>query len=141
MTDTSIHLIPNPGDAELDAILAPLAAHNDAAAGPTERHKVALVLRDDASTAIGGLWAEASYRWLFVKYLALPPQARGKGQGRALMLAAEDEARRLGCVGIWLDTFSFQARGFYEKLGYGVFGRIDDYPPGEARFFLSKRIG
>ena len=58
-----IDLIPNPGDAELEAILAPLAAHNDAAAGPTERHKVALVLRDDAGTAIGGLWAEASYRW------------------------------------------------------------------------------
>ncbi|MFK3890498.1 GNAT family N-acetyltransferase [Sphingomonas sp. NPDC079357] len=136
-----IDLIPNPGDVELDAILAPLAAHNDAAAGPTERHKVALVLRDEAGSAIGGLWAEASYRWLFVKYLALPPEARGKGQGRALMLAAEAEARRLGCVGIWLDTFSFQARGFYEKLGYDVFGQIDDYPPGEARFFLSKRIG
>ena len=135
-----IDRISTPGDAELEAILAPLAAHNDAAAGPTERHKVALVLRGDAGTAIGGLWAEASYRWLFVKYLALPPEARGKGQGRALMLAAEDEARRLGCVGIWLDTFSFQARGFYEKLGFAHFGTIDDFPPGHARFFLSKRI-
>jgi len=132
--------LPDPGDADLAAILAPLAAHNDAAAGPTERHKVALAVRDDAGAIVGGLWAEAGYRWLFVKYLALPPHARGRGQGRALMLAAEAEARRLGCIGIWLDTFSFQARGFYEKLGYRVFGRIDDYPPGEARFFLSKRI-
>ena len=53
------------------------------------------------------------------------------------MLAAEAEAIRLGCVGVWLDTFSFQARGFYEKLGYTLFGTIDDYPPGESRFFLS----
>ncbi len=136
-----IETIQTPGDEELAAILAPLAAHNDAAAGPTERHKVAIVTRGADGAIVGGVWAEASYRWLFVKYLALPPQARGHGQGRALMLAAEEEARRLDCIGIWLDTFSFQARGFYEKLGYGVFGQIDDYPPGEARFFLSKRIG
>lgn len=135
-----IHIVPTPGDAELAAILAPLAAHNDAAAGETERHKVAIVIRDDDGAITGGLWGEVSYRWLFVKYLALPPEARGRGHGKALMRAAEDEAKRLNCIGVWLDTFSFQARGFYEKLGYGVFGRIDDYPPGEARFFLSKRI-
>lgn len=142
MTTSSpdIEIVPAPGDTELAAILAPLVAHNDAAAGQTDRHKVAIVIRDDAGAIIGGLWAEASYRWLFVKYLALPPEARGQGQGSALMRAAEAEARRLDCIGVWLDTFSFQARGFYEKLGYGVFGRIDDYPPGEARFFLSKRL-
>ncbi|MDB5536981.1 MAG: Acetyltransferase family protein, partial [Devosia sp.] len=43
-------------------------------------------------------------------------------------------------VGIWLDTFSFQARPFYEKLGYSVFGTIPDYPPGGARYFLSKTL-
>jgi hypothetical protein len=39
-----------------------------------------------------------------------------------------------------LDTFSFQARGFYEKLGYCVFGTLDDYPPGHSRFYLTKRL-
>ncbi len=136
-----IETISAPGEEELAAILAPLAAHNDAATGATERHKLALVIRDHAGAIAGGLWAEVGYRWLFVKYLALPPEARGRGLGRALMRGAEEEASRLGCIGVWLDTFSFQARGFYEKLGYGVFGRIDDFPPGEARFFLSKRIG
>ncbi|WP_294196574.1 GNAT family N-acetyltransferase [uncultured Sphingomonas sp.] len=135
-----IDTLPTPTDADLAAILVPLAAHNDAAGGPTERHKVAIVHRDDADAIAGGLWAEVSYRWMFVKYLALPPTAQGKGHGRALMLAAEAEAARLDCIGVWLDTFSFQARGFYEKLGYRVFGHIDDYPPGEARFFLSKRL-
>ncbi len=140
VTGSGLHIVADPDDAIRDAILAPLVAHNESMVGPTERHTLAIVLRDDAGAVAGGLWGLTGYRWLFVQYLVVPVQARGLGQGRALMLAAEDEARRRGCVGIWLDTFSFQARGFYEKLGYAVVGQIDDFPPGEARFFLSKRI-
>ena len=44
-------------------------------------------------------------------------------------------------TGIWLDTFSFQARRFYEKLGYVVFGELPDYPAGHSRYFLQKRLG
>jgi len=66
---------------------------------------------------------------------------RGAGLGRRLIKQAEEEAVRRGCRGVWLDTFSWQARGFYEKLGYSVFGTIDDYPPGHQRFFLKKVIG
>lgn len=137
---TEPEVISGPADAIRDAILAPLVAHNESMVGPTERHTVAIVLRDDAGAIVGGLWGLTGFRWLFVQYLAVPPAMKGQGRGRALMLAAENEARRLGCIGIWLDTFSFQARGFYEKLGYDVIGRIDDFPPGEARFFLRKRI-
>ena len=49
-----------------------------------------------------------------------------------------DEPR--GCVGARLDTFEFQAPGFYEKLGYTRFGRIDDHPRGYSRFFMQKRL-
>ena len=53
---------------------------------------------------------------------------------------AEEVAREHGCVGIWLDTFTFQAPGFYQKLGYTVFGEISNYPPGSSRFFLHKHL-
>ena len=59
--------------------------------------------------------------------------------GRRLLLEAEARAARRGCRGAWLGTFGFQARGFYEKQGYAVFGALQDCPPGHARFFLSKR--
>jgi len=133
-------IVAAPGDAEREAILAALVAYNDTRVAPGKRHPVAIVLRNESGAVAGGLWGMASYGWLFVQYLVVPEAARGRGQGRALMLAAEAEARRLGCTGVWLDTFSFQARGFYEKLGYAVFGEIADYPPGEARYFLSKRL-
>jgi GNAT superfamily N-acetyltransferase len=136
-----IERVAAPDESVRAAILAPLVAHNDSAVGRTARDEIALVIRDDAGAIVGGLWGVASYRWLFVQYLALPPERRGRGEGSALMAAAEAEALRLGCVGVWLDTFSFQARGFYQKLGYAQFGAIDDYPPGESRYFLAKRIG
>lgn len=56
------------------------------------------------------------------------------------MLRAEDEGRLRGCIGVYLDTFDFQARPFYEKLGFTVFGTLEDYPPGHRRFFLKKRL-
>ncbi len=136
----TIEVVAAPGEAERDAILRALVAHNDAAVGPTDRRQVAIVVRDDAGAIVGGLWGMIGYRWLFIQYLALPETMRGQGVGRRLMRQAEAEARADDCIGIWLDTFSFQARGFYEKLGFAQFGTIGDFPPGHARFFLSKRI-
>ena len=63
----------------------------------------------------------------------------GRGVGRELMDRAETRARERGCHSAWLDTFSFQARGFYEKRGYEEFGQLD-YPPDHHRHFMQKRL-
>ena len=55
-----------------------------------------------------------------------------------MLTMAEDYARTHGCIGAHLETFSFQARPLYERLGYQVFGEIADYPPGHTNFFLKK---
>jgi hypothetical protein len=52
----------------------------------------------------------------------------------------EAEAIRRGCHSAYLDTFSYQSRPFYEKLGYEVFGTLDDYPRGHQRFYMRKRL-
>ena len=57
-----------------------------------------------------------------------------------LLTAAEDLARARGCVGASLDTFEYQARPFYEKLGYELFGTLDGYPPGYRQFYLRKNL-
>jgi hypothetical protein len=56
------------------------------------------------------------------------------------MASAEARALERGCHSAWVDTFSFQAPGFYPKLGYQAFGELD-YPPGHKRIFLQKRLG
>ena len=79
--------------------------------------------------------------WLYVELLWLPEELRGSGLGVRVLAEAEAEAARRDCIGSHLDTFSFQAPGFYRRLGYEVFGVIDDYPPGHRRLFLRKRFG
>jgi GNAT superfamily N-acetyltransferase len=65
---------------------------------------------------------------------------RGSGYGTALMQAAEREAVRRGVRNIFLNTFSFQAVDFYLKLGYTIFGELEDFPPGHKRVFLQKKL-
>jgi len=88
---------------------------------------------------VAGLVGETYCGWLFIRYLWVSEDLRGWGVGRELMARAEARARDRGCHAAWLDTFSFQAPGFYQKLGYEEFGRLD-YPPDHQRHFLSKRL-
>ncbi len=60
--------------------------------------------------------------------------------GDPKMEMAEALPREKSCVGIWLDTFDFQAPDFYKRLGFTEFGRLDDFPPGHQRFYLHKRL-
>lgn len=129
---------PDAGDRE--AVLAPLRAYNIARAGDPRARPVAILLTDEDGTRVGGLWGRLAYDWLFVELLAVPEDRRGGGHGTALIREAERIARADGAVGLWLDTYEFQARGFYEKLGFALFGTLDDHPVGQRRFFLQKRL-
>ncbi|VVN36767.1 Acetyltransferase [Pseudomonas fluorescens] len=129
---------PTPEDRE--AILAPLRAYNAAQAGEGHSELLALLVRDDHDVVLGGLYGRFFYQWMFIELLSVPEQARGQGMGSQLMQMAEDLAREKHCLGIWLDTFDFQAPDFYRKLGFSAVGQIDDYPPGHQRYFMQKRL-
>jgi GNAT superfamily N-acetyltransferase len=74
--------------------------------------------------------------------LWLPESLRGDGLGTEVLYQAEaeEEARKRGCTNAHLDTFDFQALSFYQKNGYGLFGKLDGYPTGHQRYFLTKRL-
>ena len=120
-------------------ILEPLDKYNEAAAGPGRWGTFAVTVRGEDGDVVGGLWGRTGYGFLFVELLALGP-ARGLGLGRHVMQQAEAEAKRQGLLGIWLDTWTFQAPGFYPKLGFVECGRITEYPPGHDRIFYVKRF-
>ena len=126
--------------ADRESILRGLQRFNEAGGGPSDFRPLAVLLRGEGGETIGGLWGRTAWCWLFVELLFVPEPLRRAGAGRELMRRAEAEAIKRGCLGAWLDTFSFQARGFYERLGYSVFGQLDSYPPGHSRFFLRKSL-
>jgi GNAT superfamily N-acetyltransferase len=120
------------------AIGAPLREYNDGKAGPSQYQHLAVLLKDSSGSVIGGLWGSTSYDWLTVYLLAVPSTWRGHGVGTEIMRLAEAEAGQRGCYGVWLDTIEFQARGFYERLGYVCFGELPNYPAGFSKFFMRK---
>lgn len=135
-----LEIVQEPTADDRAAVLAPLVAYNQKHVPSADTQLVAILIRDDEGQAIGGLWGKILMDWLFIELLAVPESLRGKGTGSQLIEAAEKLAIERGCVGSWLDTFAFQARPFYERLGYTVFGEIADHPRGSKRYFLMKRF-
>ena len=131
--------VEEPAHEHRQAILDGLAAFNLSRAGPGSRRLLCIGIEGDDGTLTGGLYGWTIYDWLFVELLFVPEQLRGQHLGAKLLAQAEAEAQARGCIGAWLDTFSFQARGFYEKLGYELAGTIPDHPRGGARYILAKR--
>lgn len=136
----SVHLSDTTDEETRQAILAPLREYNRSQTGPNEYRGLAIEIRNEEASIIGGLWGGSSYGWVFVELLVVPQALRGQGVGRKLMLLAEAEALSRGCAAVWLDTFEFQARSFYERLGYTCFGQLENYPKGSARFFMQKPL-
>ncbi|MDE1995246.1 MAG: GNAT family N-acetyltransferase [Rhizobiaceae bacterium] len=138
MPNAVITVLDTPSEEDHLAILNPLLAFNDAQTGNDGYEQIGIMLKDEAGQSVGGLWAKLYYDWLFVELLFVPENLRGGDFGTKLLAQAERIAREKSCIGIWLDTFSFQAPGFYEKKGYERFGVLDNYPRGGKRFFFRK---
>jgi GNAT superfamily N-acetyltransferase len=128
-----------PDGAALEFLPRVLEAFNECRWPNHQAWQTLGVLVRDTGTIAAGLTSETYAGWLFIKYLWVRDDLRGRGVGRELMAQVERRALDRGCHSAWLDTFSFQARGFYKKLGYEEFGTLD-YPPDHRRHFMRKRL-
>jgi GNAT superfamily N-acetyltransferase len=134
-----IKTVEDAAEARRERITDILSAQAEAAGHPFRSEQIMLEAWD-GDTYLGGLNARVGAEWIYVELLAVDEHARGRGVGRRLVETLEAEARRRGMLGLWLDTFTFQAPDFYRKLGFTEFGRIVDYPRGGARVFFAKRL-
>jgi GNAT superfamily N-acetyltransferase len=105
---------------------------------PHDSRRFAFLLRDAEGQISAGVIGVLSWRWLFIEALWVDDALRGRGTGRSLMERAETYARGQGCHSAWLDTF--QAKDFYLAIGYELFGLLEDYPPGQSRRFMRKKL-
>ena len=128
------------GGAEAQLVRDRLDMHNIAATGEPRYYPVNLFLKSSRGETMGGLLGGVWGGWLHIGYLWVDRSARGKRWATQLMDQAEAYARECGAHSVTLDTHSFQARPFYEKRGYEVFGTLDAYPGEHKKFFLRKRL-
>ncbi len=136
-----IELTDQPNPPRFDALVASLTGHNEPFAGPAGYRPLLLsLLHPDTEAFLGGLSGSTLYRWLLVDILFVPDALRGQGIGRTLMGRAEAEALARGSIAARLTTFSFQARAFYEGLGYRIYAELPGYPPGHSALAMSKAL-
>ncbi|UTM59109.1 GNAT family N-acetyltransferase [Photobacterium sp. CCB-ST2H9] len=102
--------------------------------------KFAAFAKDENGKVLGGIRATGFWNYCILELLWLSVETRGKGVGNKLMDAAEHFAKEKGFQYIRTETLSFQAKPFYEKRGYKVFGELPDYPKGHTTYCLVKEL-
>ena len=113
----------SPGEATIRAIESGLTAHATGLGFRTDWSPRWIIGRDEGEIVQAGIRFVLAFDWLFVNWLWVA-----------------EPYREQGCRAAYLDTFTFQAPKFYQRLGYREFGRLDDFPPGQARIWFSKAL-
>jgi ribosomal protein S18 acetylase RimI-like enzyme len=124
---------------EADELVAGVRRFNEQQVGPGNAQPLTVVARGDDGALLGGVSGRTVYGQYLIEVVYVAEACRGTGLGRQLMEIAEAKARARGCVAAQVDTLSFQAPGFYRRLGFEVIGTIEGFPAGHDRHFLFKR--
>ena len=130
----------HPDKRDVQFLEEQIFAYNMAKTGYYDGRDIAIFLRDEQGTIIAGLWGWTWGGCLKIQYLWVREDLRGQDLGTKLLAAAEAEGRARGCKIVVLDTHSFQAPLFYQKLGYEVYGVLEDDPVGYQHSYLRKRL-
>ena len=101
---------------------------------------ISVFLRNEHRQIIGGAHGWTAYGWLHIRALWLREDQRHQGWGTRVLQATEAEAIKRGCHSSYLETFSFQALGFYQKNGYRIFGELDKVAGDHRWYFLRKDL-
>ena len=134
-----LEVTAEPTQADEEFVMAGTRSYNRAFT-EADGKSLCVFARDNEGNIIGGVTARTYWQYLDIKFLWVHERHRKEGLGSEIMLAAEAEARNRGCTGAFLDTFSFQARGFYERLGYAEFGRLSGFSGKHDRHFMRKSL-
>jgi GNAT superfamily N-acetyltransferase len=140
MDDTELTIDDRPDEADVQFLDQRINDFNVATTGITDGRLLSLFLRDEQGAIVAGLYGWTWGGCLEIKYLWVAEALRGCGHGTRLLAAAEREAITRGCTQAMLDTHSFQAPAFYQRAGYTIFGVLDNYPVGHAKYYLKKQL-
>jgi len=135
-----ITLHDSPDEGVIRQILTEIRSFNVEKSGQARLRTFTVELRDAAGELAGGLVCDLWGYALHIGALWVREDQRRQGQGRELMERAEAYAVAHGSRLAYVETLSFQARPFYEKLGYRVFGTIEGIAPDTDYYFLSKAL-
>ncbi|WP_220759081.1 MULTISPECIES: GNAT family N-acetyltransferase [unclassified Shewanella] len=141
----NIDVIHEEAPSVFDALVEGVRQHNFAHMGVETSKPLSVVAHDSSDSSgsgklIGGVAGRTIYDNFLINVLWVDESVRGTGLGRELMQLAEIEAKSRGCTMAQVDTLSFQAPVFYQKLGFEIIGTVPSTAKSPERYFLLKRF-
>jgi ribosomal protein S18 acetylase RimI-like enzyme len=129
-----------PKEEDFQELSTGLLAHHAKQGHKRTWEKYCIFLKDNNSKAYAGIIVTFLWNGMHIDSLWVDETLRGQDYGTKLMKMAEDEALKRGCTVAYTDTFTWQASGFYEKLGYTLYGKLENFPEGNALSYYSKKL-
>ncbi|MEY0876607.1 GNAT family N-acetyltransferase [Providencia manganoxydans] len=135
----TLRITTSPSEAEIEQIYQSLLTYNLQFFNE-DIHSPLAVFYEREGKILGGITGSKLDNWLRIKYLWLDESLRKQGIGTQLIQAMEDKAKQLGAKYAEVDTFSFQAKPFYEKQGYQIISTLIEYPVQHEKYYFMKKL-
>ncbi|AJJ17187.1 putative acetyltransferase [Yersinia intermedia] len=136
----NLTMTDDPTTADIAEIIEGLKAFNRKFVGDNGRKPLAVFITGDGGEKLGGIAGYTLGNCLSIEFLWVSDALRHSGAGSTLMKAVEQEAIQRGCKFAQVDTFSFQARPFYEKQGYQLKMTLENVLGEYHRYYLTKNL-
>ena len=129
-----------PADEDLEILKSGLTQYNESHTGPVFYEKISSFVKNESGIVMGGILGEINWNWMHIQGLWIDDTIRKGDWGSKLLANLEQYALSKGISNIRLETTTFQALDFYLKLGYSIFGELQNMPSGHTSYFLQKQI-
>ena len=129
-----------PNKEEFATLSSGLLAQHAKSGHPRKSIKFSFFLKDEAEKVWGGVICTCLWNGMEIDSLWVDESMRGQGWGTKLMAAAVTEGKKRGCSFAYTNTFSWQAPEFYKKLGYEIYGTLENFPEGNKLTYYRKGL-
>lgn len=139
-----------PTEHDVEQIKNGMRQFNSHFIAPKKLRALGIFVEDEKGEKLAGIVAETVGNWMNIQILWVDESLRGQDVGTQLINEAEEEAKARGCRYAMVDTLSFQARPFYERMGYRMQLALEDFvddrhapadaPSAHTRFYLTKKL-
>lgn len=129
-----------PKQEDYNALSRGLLSHHASQGHPRSTTKYSVFIKDGEGIIRAGIIVSFLWNGMHIDSLWVDDSIRNQGWGTKLMMRVEEEGKKRGCTIAYTDTFSWQGPRFYEKLGYSLCGKLENFPEGNELYYYCKNI-
>ena len=105
-----------------------------------DSERVSLYFRNETNEIVAGLLGKSQWGGLLIEILWVHEEHRGSSLGSKLIQKCIQIAEDRNCQNIIVETMGFQAKDFYLKQGFEVFGTVENTNPELNCYYMKKLI-